>query len=265
MIRPISNCHWCFYWESFIKWYFLVFHERLFCMKLVLVKLWDLWWSLPRMIWGTIIWQPLLCRVSHCLLIWVWLFFVKIFVDIFIHVYLIYWDRMTHMSSISRFLKPLLWRRDFRFRSPSWITYFPLPIRFVISGSAILNDVIRDGGARNDVCRTSRLLCRSLNVLWMSAPPLSHLDFGKGSQMIQRRCPSPKPRPADVWFTFTFAWRLESFWSLASPSHYQKGWVSCPLATAGRSISLRKHLLYCPSICLFVRPERRPRSNSLRI
>ena len=45
---------------------------------------------------------------------------------------------------------------------------------------------------------------------------------------------APSMSPVEVWLYLD----LKSIWSLASPRHYPSDWVSCPLATTGKSISL---------------------------
>ena len=45
---------------------------------------------------------------------------------------------------------------------------------------------------------------------------------------------APSMSPVEVWIFLD----LKSIWSLASPRHYPSDWVSCPLATTGKSISL---------------------------
>ena len=91
----------------------------------------------------------------------------------------------------------------------------------------------RDDGATSNAWRTSELP-------W---------NPQKGVVLVQKR-------PVDVWSYFFYI--LRSIWSLASPNHSWNGWGSCPLATAGKSISLHvstprsmkrgvdfcKHLLY---------------------
>ena len=49
-------------------------------------------------------------------------------------------------------------------------------------------------------------------------PPTSHCDHGKGSLTFHICCPSPKPRPANVWYIFPL-YGLDSICSLASSSH----------------------------------------------
>ena len=50
---------------------------------------------------------------------------------------------------------------------------------------------------------------------------------------FSRRLP-PSMSPVEVWLYLD----LKSIWSLASPRHYPSDWVSCPLATTRKSISL---------------------------
>ena len=45
---------------------------------------------------------------------------------------------------------------------------------------------------------------------------------------------APSMSPVEVWLYLD----LKSIWSLASPRHYPSDWVSCPLATTRKSISL---------------------------
>ena len=45
---------------------------------------------------------------------------------------------------------------------------------------------------------------------------------------------APSMSPVEVWLYLD----LKSIWSLASPRHYPSDWVSCPLATMRKSISL---------------------------
>ena len=100
----------------------------------------------------------------------------------------------------------------------------------VISGAAIFDGVIQDGGAGNDVCRISRLPWRRPTDV---CPTLESSRPGKGSPL------SPKTSCRRLIHF------LESIWWLDSPSHYQNDWGSCLLATTGKSTSLHISTL-CP-------------------
>ena len=95
-----------------------------------------------------------------------------------------------------------LHNRGRKTRPRSWMTSFPAPPSW-----------IQDCGGGNDVWRTSRRPWRrSTDVC-----------------PIHESC-----RPVEVWLYLD----LKSIWSLASPRHYPSDWVSCPLATTWKSISL---------------------------
>ena len=50
---------------------------------------------------------------------------------------------------------------------------------------------------------------------------------------------APSMSPVEVWLYFLVRLKkIKSIWSLASPRHYPSDWVSCPLTTTRKSISL---------------------------
>ena len=50
---------------------------------------------------------------------------------------------------------------------------------------------------------------------------------------------APSMSPVEVWLYFLVRLKkIKSIWSLASPRHYPSDWVSCPLTTMRKSISL---------------------------
>ena len=95
----------------------------------------------------------------------------------------------------------------------------------IISAAAIFDGDIQDGGGENDVWRTSELRKRR--------PPdaCPHQPWVMPSS--QKGQPSPQICSVEAWLLL-----LRGIWSLASPSHSRNDWVSCPLATTQKSISL---------------------------
>ena len=85
-----------------------------------------------------------------------------------------------------------------------WMTSFPASPSW-----------IQDGGGGNDVWRTSR---RS----WRRSTDVCP---------IHESCRS-------LTLLFSEIKKIKSIWSLASPRHYPSDWVSCPLTTTRKSISL---------------------------
>ena len=85
---------------------------------------------------------------------------------------------------------------------------------------------MQDGESGNAVCRTSIVKWSSHTI------EICHHDPGRESFTFHR-CPFTKRPKTSCRYLV-----LKSIWSLASPSHHRNGWLSCPLATAGKLISL---------------------------
>ena len=107
---------------------------------------------------------------------------------------------------------PCLGWRHFRFRHPV--------------------SAMQDGESGNAVCRTS--VVKSSGHTIEVCPSYESSRPRKGvihvSQMPLHEEAKNVLQTSDLV--------LKSIWSLASPSHYRNGWLSCPLATAGILISL---------------------------